>query len=172
MGANVNLTKTMLLVGFAATVSLLNSLAAASSSATPFADNRSHAVFFVRPFFDIMDCNSEGAIDTSEVDDHFHQIFFSHDRDRSKSISLSEFALFSPDRAKSLYLFERIDKNFDKMLTAKEYRQHMIAAIKLADRDGDGELSRQEVGLPVKNAPKMRVLPGYKLKTSATANMQ
>lgn len=172
MSINFNPAKRLLilLVGFAATVSLLNFPAV--SAATPFADDRGHAAFFVRPFFDIMDCNSEGAIDTSEVDDHFHQIFFSHDRNRSKSISLSEFALFSPDRAKSLYLFERIDNNSDKMLTAKEYRQHMIAAIKLADRDGDGELSRQEVGLPVKNAPKMRVLPGYKLKTSATASMQ
>lgn len=126
---------------------LLATNALANSETSPFEDSRSASVYFLNPIFDILDCTSEGVVDPAEVGEHFHPLFFSRDRDRSRTISRQEFTQFVPDKEKYTFIYTLIDKNSDNKITPIEFRDYLIFVIHDADTNKDGEVSRAEAGI-------------------------
>jgi hypothetical protein len=117
--------------------------------AKPFADERAAALHFIKPAFPILDCTDTGSIEQGEVDEHFFNLFFSLDADRSRSISLQEYirAAYDSTPEKEGFIFDLIDTDGNGAVSTREYRQHLFTAIDLADENGDGEVTELEAGV-------------------------
>lgn len=107
------------------------------------------AVRFLSPVFPLLDCEHVGEIETGEVDEHFSQMYFFVDRDMSRSVTEAEFlrSMPRPDPDKDRQIFKLMDTNLDTLVTPMEFRRYSYKAIKQADADNSGSVSRREVGL-------------------------
>ena len=111
-------------------------------------DERTVALQFIQPIFDILDCENVGIVQFGEADEHMQQLFFSMDSDRSRTVSLDEFNHASPQaQAVKVILFQQIDSDGDNVLSGMEYRTYIDKAIRLIDTNRDSEVSLEEAEL-------------------------
>lgn len=111
---------------------------------------RQQASAFLVPVFDILDCTDQGFIESGEVDEHFAQVFNPMDRNRSRSLSRSEYLRYGSAETLSLReaAFDGIDTDRDQSVSALEFRSYLFQIIEIADTDGDGEVTREELTGP------------------------
>ncbi|MEE4379603.1 MAG: EF-hand domain-containing protein [Candidatus Competibacteraceae bacterium] len=117
---------------------------------------QNHALAVVKAVFSRLDCDLDGTIDPSEVDDHFAQLWHPIDRDRSRTLSKNEYALSHrsvPDTIGTA-LFRDADADTNGQISVTEYRKHLERMILTVDQDGDREVSLTDVGLKPMPTPK------------------
>ena len=114
-----------------------------------FVDEHQAALHFIQPIFSVLDCEKKGEIEQGEVDEHFFELYFFADRDRSRSISAVEFAQSTPHSTpqQNLYLFQRMDTDRNELISVEEYRQFVFAALQVADTNQDGSVDEQEAAV-------------------------
>ncbi len=114
-----------------------------------FADDRAAAIHFLQSNFTILDCSDRGIVSKGEVDDHFYDLFYSIDRNRSLHITYDELerAFSDSTDAQVSYLFRLMDGDLDSSVTTQEFRRFMFTAIDLADTNKNGEVTLADVNL-------------------------
>ena len=130
---------------------------------SPFTNDIEAAKHFIKPIFSTLDCEGVGVIEAGEVDEHFFNLFFYHDRDRSKTIRQSEF-VFSKDsleRQRLAYVFTQMDVDKNSLVSTNEYRDHVISSIDKADINRNGELTEAEAGLFFNIPKKKKKKPSF-----------
>ena len=130
-----------------------------------------HAQLVVSAVFDSMDCDLDGTIEPSEVDDHFAQLWHPADLDRSKALSRREYARTTQlaDGVTVGQLFTDADRNGDALIGFSEYSAHLQRMILLADVNGDFEVSRNELGLTPHPKPERAFARRFGSKASGSA---
>jgi len=118
-----------------------------TEGALPFSQDRDAAVYFLKPIFSIIDCESGGVIEDGDVDEHFTDLFFYNDRDQSRAIVESEFvrARSKETKQQSAFVFKMMDTDSNGFVTPQEYRHYVSFAINAADKDKNGELYAEEL---------------------------
>ncbi len=110
---------------------------------------REYAKAVVNLLFNRLDCDLDGTVEPSEVDDHIAQLWHPIDNDRSRSLSPKEYAMshraLAADGEQAL--FDNADANRDGQISVDEYRAHVKRAIVAVDTDGDREATRLDAGL-------------------------
>jgi Ca2+-binding EF-hand superfamily protein len=124
-----------------------------------------HAQAVVNAVFGLLDCDLDGVIDPTEVDEHFAQLWHPADRDQSRMLSRKEYALLHravPD-AIAAALFREADADADGQVSPNELRQHLQRMILRVDTNGDREVASADIGLnPMptwKNSPFVTAKP-------------
>lgn len=120
-----------------------------SGDSKPFASEHAAAVHFLKPIFPILDCDSVGVVGKGEVDEHFYEVFYAVDKNRSLSIRQEdlEHALFDSSKEEVSYIFTMMDKNLDKVVSTEEFQDFMYTIIDLADTGKNGEITLADLGL-------------------------
>lgn len=117
-------------------------------AADPIDEQRALAGFILKPpIFNFLDCENDGTIEKGEVDEHFPQVFFIYDKDRSRDLSRSEYvsSTHPEDKALQARIFKLMDSNGDNLVSTTEYRLYFYQIIDSADINSDGEVSLQEL---------------------------
>ncbi len=114
-----------------------------------FPDQKSTAIHFIQPLFTVLDCERKGEIESGEVDEHFFELYFFTDRDRSRSISLQEYinSVAKSSSEQSTYIFNQMDTDKDALISTREFRDYLITSIEIADANQDGSVTEQEARL-------------------------
>ncbi|MEM1230945.1 MAG: hypothetical protein AAGI15_10440, partial [Pseudomonadota bacterium] len=103
-----------------------------------------------------LDCDLDGAVEPDEVDEHFAQVWAPMDRDGSRTLSSTEYWQLLGSAvstqpvaadARVQQLFGDADADANQAIDPAEMRAHLRRLIVLADRNGDYEVTRPEVGL-------------------------
>jgi hypothetical protein len=99
--------------------------------------------------FNALDCDTNGYVEPSEVDDHFAQLWHPIDIDRSRSLTPREYAKTHKklDERAAKALFADADANANGEVDVREFGDHLRRMILILDTDGDYEISRDDVGL-------------------------
>ncbi|MEE2733281.1 MAG: hypothetical protein VYA55_20850 [Pseudomonadota bacterium] len=107
------------------------------------------AVHFIQPIFSVLDCEKKGEIEAGEIDEHFAELYFFVDRDRSRTISLQEFSasMSHSSAQQDAYLFQQMDTNQDQLVSIMEYRQFVFEVLQVADTDRNGSVDEDEAEL-------------------------
>ena len=135
-----------------------------ANAVSPAFGDRTLAIHFIQPIFGILDCEGVGAVQAGESDEHMQQLFFSKDRDRSRTLSQQEFITGNTKHSKlDAAVFRQIDSNGDGVLSAAEYRNYVEHVILLIDTDGDSEVSLEEAELPPMPPVRKRRVVNYDL---------
>lgn len=110
-------------------------------------EERARALFVLEPIFDLLDCTQQGHIEDSEVDEHFFHLFAPYDPDRKQWAPKRSFVKAGDpeERRMEEALFTAMDSNGDQKVSALEYRNQIIHLIRVADGDGDGEVTLEEL---------------------------
>jgi len=137
-------------------VALIFTLCACSSNQQPepkdgldLSDNHGKAVHFLRPMFDVFDCEGVGAFETGEVDEHYFGVFKASDPDHSRTITQEEYIESIPDADPELeaHIFQQMDNDANGLVTYNEFLQHIYWAFETADKDNNGELTEEEADM-------------------------
>lgn len=101
--------------------------------------------------FSRLDCDLEGTVEVSEVDDHFAQVWTPLDIDWSRSLSPKEYSLthVAKTEASARTLYEHADRNGDGRIGYTEFRLHLQELVAVLDANDDREVSRAEVMLAI-----------------------
>lgn len=99
------------------------------------------------PMFEILDCTDEGHLEAGEIAEHISQIFLPFDRDRSRSLSPTEFSRASrfSDAALAKAGFSMSDANADGAVSSQEFSGYLERLIDVLDADSNGELTLAEL---------------------------
>lgn len=103
--------------------------------------------FVLGPYFDILDCDREGLIDTGQIDEHFTQLFGPLDMDRSRNLTPGEFIHHTQHRSRSRQeaAFKMADKDGDDLVSVNEFLAFYYGMVEAADTNRDGEVDLQEL---------------------------
>ncbi|BFM08738.1 hypothetical protein [Halioxenophilus aromaticivorans] len=105
------------------------------------------AAQFLGLYFNELDCENVGFIQTGEADDHFAPIFLASDTDSSRSLSRQEIVNnpFAKDKALLDITFSEMDANGDGKASPDELRDYLNAGLKRIDSDNNGDVYPNEV---------------------------
>lgn len=137
----------------------------------------SAADLVVQRIYNQLDCDLDGTVEPDEVDEHFAQVWAPMDRDGSRTLSAMEYGQLvgtggAPQaRERQRQLFRDADADASAAIDPAEMRAHLRRLIVLADRNGDYEVTRTEVGLAARPpARNRRPEPGAPAGTATLAN--
>ncbi len=109
---------------------------------------REHAQALIGAFFQVLDCDLEGNVELSEIDDHFAQVWGPIDLDRSRALSSREYwkmhRPLTPEGDAALW--RDADRDGDSLVSPAELRSQLRRLMPLLDADGDLEISGAEAG--------------------------
>lgn len=110
-------------------------------------DERAQALLVLEPIFDVLDCTQQGHIESGEVDEHFFHLFAPYDPDRRQWASKQSFvkARESVKRLAEEAEFAAMDADGNEKVSVKEYRDRILHLIRVADVNGDGEVTMEEL---------------------------
>ena len=110
-------------------------------------DERVQALLVLEPIFDVLDCTQQGHIESGEVDEHFFHLFAPYDPDRKQWASKHSFVKASEPAERLLEEaeFAAMDADGDEKVSVKEYRDRILHLIRVADGNGDGEVTMEEL---------------------------
>jgi hypothetical protein len=109
------------------------------------------------------DTNKDGKISQSEIDANRASWLVEFDADKSGSLALSEFQnlWLKANNQRMVRDFQRLDSDASGQVTAEEYKSPLAKLVAEMDRDKDGAVSMDEIGMG-KHGPRDR---GAKDKT-------
>lgn len=97
--------------------------------------------------FESFDLNDDGKLTQAEVDQARQERLTKFDADNDGKLSLQEYEALWLDamRSRMVDRFQRLDDDGDAMVTTEEFVAPFGNVINRMDRDGDGELTRDEL---------------------------
>ncbi len=122
-------------------------LCVCGAAAAEDVDERVQALLVLEPIFDVLDCTQQGHIESGEVDEHFFHLFAPYDPDRKQWAAKQSFVKASEpaERQVEEAEFAAMDVDGDEKVSVKEYRDRILHLIRVADGNGDGEVTMEEL---------------------------
>jgi Ca2+-binding EF-hand superfamily protein len=121
--------------------------------AAAMADGRYHGRghgFHGARLFESFDANGDGRITQAEVDEVRQGRLDEFDADGDGSLSLEEYQALWMDvvRERMVDRFQAHDDDGDGLVTAEEFNDRFSSIVSRVDRDGDGEVTMDELRRP------------------------
>ena len=102
---------------------------------------------FLSLYFNELDCENVGYIQTGEADDHFAPIFLSSDVDSSRTLTRTEVINnpFAKNKALLEISFEQMDSNGNGSASPDELRDYLSLSVRQVDSDRNGDIYPEEL---------------------------
>lgn len=108
---------------------------------------RAAAAQFLKPYFNELDCEDLGYVQSGEVDEHLAGVFSSLDRDQSRAVSLKEWQNYPYLKNKPLneIAFTIADADGNGQVDYRELGDYLVEAIRSLDSDHDDEVYPEDL---------------------------
>jgi hypothetical protein len=151
---NVMALKRFLIVGVFSTIGSVGAGAQERNTGNPSVSESTQgnqvlqaAAQFLSLYFNELDCENVGYIQTGEADDHFAPIFLSSDTDSSRTLSRSEVVNnpFAKNKQLLALSFQQMDMDHSGAVSPDELRDYLSHSVQQVDSDRNGDVYPAEL---------------------------